>query len=169
MRSTLIILFTLALASTRASDKATTPDFSRYTQISLFRHTVSEQTNATWHLQCTNILAMSEFPMGGGFAFQSYVTDSGKKHGHIDVGLSMYRERGGQLSETDLKTLRAAMRDLPPESVSPPIERLVIVSFRDGTNWVTRSYDTGNLPKSMRPIYDIMRIRTRFVRSFTVQ
>ena len=169
MRSTLIILFTLALASTRASDKATTPDFSRYTQISLFRHTVSEQTNATWHLQCTNILAMSEFPMGGGFAFQSYVTDSGKKHGHIDVGLSMYRERGGQLSETDLKTLRAAMRDLPPESVSPPIERLVIVSFRDGTNWVTRSYDTGNLPKSMCPIYDIMRIRTRFVRSFTVQ
>jgi hypothetical protein len=81
----------------------------------------------------------------------------------------MYRERGGQLSETDLKTLRAAMRDLPPESVSPPIERLVIVSFRDGTNWVTRSYDTGNLPKSMCPIYDIRRIRTRFVRSFTVQ
>ena len=169
MRSTLIILFTLALASTWASDKTTTPDFSRYKQISLFNQSVSEQTNTTWHLQCTNVLAMSEFPTGGGSAFQSYVTDSGKKHGHIDVGLSMYRERGGQLSETDLKTLRAAMRDLPPESVSPPIERLVIVSFRDGTNWVTRSYDTGNLPKSMCPIYDIMRIRTRFVRSFTVQ
>ena len=45
-----------------------------------------------------------------------------------------------QLSETDLTSLRSAIHDLPAESVSPPIERLIIVSFREGTNWVTRSY-----------------------------
>lgn len=36
----------------------------------------------------------------------------------------------------------------------PP--RLVIVSFRDGKRWVTRTYDNDALPPAMRQIYGII-------------
>ena len=81
------------------------------------------------------------------------MTESGRRNAYTGTIPASHWK---QLSDTNLTSLRAAIRELPAESVLPPIERLVIVSFRDGTNWVTRSYDDDALPKPMRRIYDII-------------
>jgi hypothetical protein len=160
MRYILVILMVLVVESARADDKAGAPDFSSYPQTESFRHYLSVQTNAAWHLQHTNLLAVSAFPSGGGFALEYCVTESGQESDHRNVyNWATQASHEKQLSGTNLTSLRSAIRELPAESVSPPLERLVIVSFREGTNWVTRSYDSGTLPKPMRQIYDIIEER----------
>ena len=157
MRYILAILFVLALEPAYAADKVAPPDFSSYPQTESFRFYLSVHTNSAWQLQHTNLLAISAFPHGGAFAIEYSVTDGGREYDCRDVyNWAIQADRQKQLSETNLTALRSAIRELPAASVSPPIERLVIVSFRDGTNWVTRSYDSGTLPKPMRQIYDIV-------------
>jgi hypothetical protein len=71
------------------------------------------------------------------------------------------------LPEAQLKALLSAIRVLPPTNALPPIDDLVIVSFRQGTNWITRTYNKRNLPK---PVERISQIRTNlYGRSFRVQ
>ena len=71
------------------------------------------------------------------------------------------------LPEAQLKALPSAIRELPPTNALPSIDDLVIVSFRQGTNWITRTYDKRNLPK---PVERISQIRTDlYGRSFRVQ
>lgn len=68
-----------------------------------------------------------------------------------------------QLSENELRNLHLAVNELPEKNVLPSLERLIIVSFRQNDNWITRSYDRNNLPQAMRKIYDIVgeRFETR--------
>ena len=104
-----------------------------------------------------DLLAISAFPHGGVYAIEYSVTEGGQEYDCRDVyNWAIQADQWKQLSETNLTALRSAIRELPAASVSPPIERLVIVSFRDSTNWVTRSYDSSTLPKPMRQIYDIV-------------
>ena len=145
--ATVAILLLFALESVHAADKVSAPDFSKYPQ-------TGGQTNAAWHLhQRTNLLAITAYPAGGRCSLHYSVTESGHRNAYTGTIPASHWK---QLSDTNLTSLRAAIRDLPAESVLPPIERLVIVSFRDGTNWVTRSYDDDALPKPMRRIYDII-------------
>jgi|GEM_PF-1903099 hypothetical protein len=133
-------------------------DFSSYPMTWTFRDYLSfHNTRHPWHLEHTNLLAISAFPLGEYYALQYMVAESGKKHDWLYAPYRGYRGGGAkQLPEADMKALRVAIAELPHKSVSPPIERLVIVSFRDGRNWVTRSYDSDALPKPMRQIYDII-------------
>ena len=159
MRRATVVFFvlTLALQPVRAADKATVPDFSKYQHTESFRYYLSVHTNAAAHLQRTNLLAISAFPSGDQFALQYFVTESGQESDWRNVyNWAHQASHRKQLTEAGLKSLRSAIRDLPTESTLPPIERLVIVSFREGTNWVTRSYDSGALSKPMRQIYDIV-------------
>jgi hypothetical protein len=156
--ATIAILLLFAIESLHAADKVSAPDFSKYPQTGSFVACMRGQTNAASHLhQRTNLLAITAYPAGGRCAHQYFVTESGQESDHPNVvNVAPQSSRRKQLSETNLTSLRAAIRELPAESVLPPIERLVIVSFRDGTNWVTRSYDDDALPKPMRQIYDII-------------
>jgi hypothetical protein len=158
MRHVLAILLLLVCASVHAADKVADPDFSKYPQSASFVAFTRGHTNAAWHLhQRTNLLAISAFPRGDRFALQYCVTESGQESDHRNVyNWAVQASHWKQIAETNLTSLRSAIRRLPGESVSPPIERLVIVSFREGTNWVTRSYDSDALPKPMRQIYDIV-------------
>jgi TonB family protein len=61
-----------------------------------------------------------------------------------------------QLSEAEIEILRSTIHDLPLKTDMPPFWRLVIVSVREKTNWMTRCYDGDTLPHSMRQIYDII-------------
>jgi len=156
MHYTIAILLMFAIESVHAADKVSAPDFSKYPQTGSFVACTRGHMNAAWHLhQRTNLLAISEYPAGGRCALQYIVTESGQESDHRNV-YNIQASHWKQLSDTNLTSLRAAIRELPAESVLPPIERLVIVSFRDGTNWVTRSYDSDALPKPMRQIYDII-------------
>ncbi len=153
----LIFSLIVALASARADEKAVVPDFSGYAQTEGFRHHVSINTNGAVNLQRTNILAIAAFPKGNSFALEYFVTESGQEYDWRNVwNWAIQASQKKQLPEADLESLRSAIRELPRENMSPPIERLVIVSFRDGTNWVTHTYDSGALSKPMRQIYDII-------------
>ena len=157
MHYTIAILLMFAIESLHAADKASAPDFSKYPQTASFVACTRGHTNAAWHLhQRTNLLAITAYPAGGRCAHQYFVTESGRESDHPNVYSFLQGSHSKQLSNTNLTSLRAAIRELPAESVLPPIERLVIVSFREGTNWVTRSYDDEALPKPMRQIYDII-------------
>ena len=157
MRYKLAILIVLVLESAHAADKVAPPDFSSYPQTESFRYYLSFQTNVTLNLQHTNLLAISAFPSDDRFAIEYSITESGQEYDCRDVyDWAIQADQWKQLSETNLAALHSAIGELPAESVSPPIERLVIVSFRDGTNWVTRSYDSDSLPKPMRQIYEIV-------------
>jgi len=157
MHYTIAILLLFAIESVHAADKVSAPDFSKYPQTGSFVACTRGHTNAAWHLhQRTNLLAITAYPAGGRCAHQYFVTESGRESDHPNVYSFIQGSHSKQLSDTNLTSLRAAIRELPAESVLPPIERLVIVSFREGTNWVTRSYDDDALPKPMRQIFDII-------------
>ena len=158
MHYTIAILLMFALESVHAADQVSAPDFSRYPQTRSFVACTRGHMNAAWHLhQRTNLLAITAQPAGGRCALQYFVTESGQESEHRNVyNGPIQPSRRKQLSQTNLTSLRAAIRELPAERVLPPIERLVIVSFREGTNWVTRSYDDDAHLKPMRQIFDII-------------
>jgi len=160
MRYIFIILFVFVFESVRADDKVAAPDFSKYPQSVAFQYCLGVHTNAAWNLQRTNLLMITESPEGGRCAVQYFVTESGHERAHANVyDMSNQTSSGRQIPEANLTALRSAIGQLPAESMTPPVERLVIVSFHAGTNWITRSYDTEALPEAMRQIYDIVRGR----------
>jgi len=53
---------------------------------------------------------------------------------------------------------------LPSESAVPPLERTVLVSFRHGTNWVTRTYDFEHQPAALRKLHQIIGERWELIR-----
>lgn len=157
MRHVLSIFLLLVCAFVHAGDKVAAPAFSKYPQSESFRYYLSVHTNSAWQLQRTNLLVISAFPSGDRYALQYFVTETGQESDHRNVyNWAIQASHWKQIAETNLTSLRSAIRQLPAESVLPPIERLVIVSFREGTNWITRSYDSAALPKPMRQIYDIV-------------
>jgi hypothetical protein len=64
--------------------------------------------------------------------------------------------RWGSLSEKELGNLRAALAALPEQSASPPLGRTVLVSYRSGTNWVTRTYDFKQQSAALREVFQII-------------
>ncbi|MFI5175042.1 MAG: hypothetical protein ACHQKY_09305 [Terriglobia bacterium] len=153
----ILLMLTFVVQAAPAGDKAASPDFSGYPQTESFRSYLRSQTDVAWHLQRTDLLAISVFPRGDRFALQYFVTESGQETDYRNVyDWAIQAGHQKQLSEGELKILRSVIHDLPTESVSPPIERLVIVSFHEGASWVTRTYDSNALPKPVRQIYDII-------------
>ncbi len=167
MRHIFVILSILALESVRGGDNGVVPDFSSYPQTPAFKDYLLTNTNAALHLGQKNLLVISEFPTAGrGAALEYFVSESGKARSQWDCfDWAIQGTQRKQLSETNLASLRAAIRALPAQSVAPPLERLIIVSFREGSNWITRSFDTATLPEPMRQIYRIIgeRRRTRSI------
>ncbi len=55
------------------------------------------------------------------------------------------------ISPPQLARLQTILRALPSgETAPPPLERLLIVSFRDAQTWTTRLYDRAHLPPQIR-------------------
>ncbi len=61
-----------------------------------------------------------------------------------------------QFTSDELLNLRFAIFDLPASSVTPPVERLVVVGFRDDQRWIVRSYDDAALPDAVRRIQGLI-------------
>ena len=120
---------------------------------------MGQHTNAHWNLHETHFLWMTEFPCGAGSSFQSVVTENGKEYMGFHTELAVYGGHDKQMSQKELEALHRAIQDLPPTNAAPSIESLVIVSFREGTNWITRTYDTDELPKPMYEVYRITGVK----------
>jgi hypothetical protein len=140
-----------------AAELATTPDFSLYVKVGKVRNFLPLHTNAALHLQRSNLLMITAFPKDGMFGLEYFVTESGLARDHRNVpGWAIQASHRKELSHEAITSLRAAVRELPAACVSPPVGRLVIVSYHEGTNWVSRTYDRDSLSKPMQRIYDIL-------------
>jgi hypothetical protein len=172
MRLVFILLLSCGLAPALAGDQPTAPDMSSYPQTEAFRRYVNGQTNRAPHVQ--HLLTISEFSDAGLVAERYEITEHGAQSYEsmtIRPEGPIFGVGGGpippKLTQTQLGAVASAIHELPPTNALPPIDELVLVSFRQGTNWVTHSYDKRSLPKAMSQIYDIR--RARWVRNFTVQ
>lgn len=149
------LMFILAIQWVPAADKATAPDFSVYPQTDAFRSDIGLQTNTAWRLQYKNFLVISAFCHG--FTLEYFVDESGEESDVREVYNWAYQAgHEKHLSDVEIKGLRSAIEDLPVESSMPPLNRLLVVSFRQGTNVVTRSYDRQALPNAVHRIFDIV-------------
>src|ERR1035441_3079889 len=166
MRLVFVLLLISGLAAARASDQPTTPDFSRYQQSEGFRSGLDRQTNAARHLH--HILAITKFRDAGSVADEYELTDGGVRiycTWSFPPGAGVGNANSPRLSKTQLKMLLSAIRELPATNALPPIDDLVLVSFRQETSWVTRSYDKRSPPKGIGQIDEIQ--RASWVRNFT--
>lgn len=145
MRHIPAILFALLLGGcVFAGDSRSAPDLSGYPQVRGFLSCIALHTNASLNLQSTNFLLISEFyrmDCVGCDVLQYSVSESGRVLDYHDPGDgSITQPRRKQLSKADIAKLRLAVSELPSTNQYPWLSTLVIISHREGTNWVTRSY-----------------------------
>jgi hypothetical protein len=87
---------------------------------------------------------------------QCRVNQTGQVTTERDVYNWAYQGGGhSQLKPQSLKSLRQAVRALPPSTQSPAMANLLILSFRNGGDWTTRTYDRAKLPEAVKKIYKI--------------
>ena len=135
----------------------TVPSFRKY-RSEAFVYWIGEQTNVARNFQDSNFLAMTSSLTPQGSAYYRYFV---KLNGQIFQDENRYNWstedwRHGQLSDAQFATLTSAIRELPARFDTPPGERLLIVSFRDGSNWVTRSFDKKSPPPSLTNIFNLI-------------
>ncbi|MBI3853187.1 MAG: hypothetical protein HY298_23300 [Verrucomicrobia bacterium] len=157
---TTILLFTLTVGTVCADDKISAPDFSRYQQTMHFQEIIQVQTNAAWQLgQRTNILAITVFDHGSDRVVTEYfISQNGKGISWRNVPAWAHqpgKKIKQSLSDSEMKKLQSAIEELPAKNDAPPLERLLIVSFQSGTNWITRAYDRQALPRPMLDICEV--------------
>jgi hypothetical protein len=145
MRHIPAILFALLLGECAyAGDKLSAPDLSGYPQVRGFLSCIALHTNASLNLQSTNFLLISEFyrmDCVGCDVLQYSVSESGHVLDYHDPGDgSVTQPRRRQFSQAGFAKLRLAVSDLPSTNQQPWLMTLVIISHRDGTNWVMHSY-----------------------------
>ena len=130
-----------------------------YPRSQAFRMVLQQQTNAAANLQTEgHLLRMTCYYKPESRACLRYfVKTNGVARNHRYIwSYATQDSHWSQLDSSQLAALRAAIDELPTNSVTPPYERLLIVSFRDGTNWVTRTYDRSAFPPGIGKIYDII-------------
>jgi hypothetical protein len=105
----------------------------------------------------TNVLRITAFH-GGGAAYQYFVSETGRITWFRDVySLAIQGGGEGNLSTTKLAILHSSLHALASEANSAPVtNELTLVSFRDGTNWLTRKFEADALPQSMVKVYEII-------------
>jgi hypothetical protein len=140
-----IVLLFQVCGAALAADKESQPDFSgKYPPVLGFLNCIKLHTNAAWNLQQTNFVLITEFyrmDRLGGDMLRYVVREDGQTVNSIDDGTGAVGDpHRKQLSKAELKELRSIVDKLPRTNQYPWLASLVIVSHRDGTNWVTHSY-----------------------------
>ena len=131
-----------------------------------FLHCINLHTNAARNLQQTNFLVVTEFyrmDRLGGDMLRYVVAEDGQAINSIDdCSGAVGDPHRKQLSKAELKHLRSTVDKLSRTNQYPRLHSLVIVSHRDGTNWVTHSYarhrsdDDPPEAKALRELLDII-------------
>ena len=85
---------------------------------------------------------------------------------HVDIVGRVYTVRevhdwasqGSALSAlgpVHLEAVKKNLRALPSSTPAPPFRNLLILSYRNGKTWTTRTYDRTHLPEAVRQLYRI--------------
>jgi hypothetical protein len=145
----LLLLFS-ALHLLSAADRKTELDFSGYPPTLGFLRCLNLHTNAAQNLQGTNFLVITEFyrmDRVGGDMLRYIVTEAGQTSNYVDDGNGSAGDpHTKQLSDAAFKNLRTALERLPRTNQYPWLDLLVIISHRNGTNWVTHAYSRSRSP-----------------------
>ena len=109
-----------------------------------FLHCINLHTNAARNLQQTNFVVITEFyrmDRLGGDMLRYVVAKNGQTLDSIDDGTGAVGDpHRKHLSKAELEHLRSTVDKLSRTNQYPWLHSLVIVSHREGTNWVTHSY-----------------------------
>lgn len=152
----LLFAFGCSRAAESAQQVPGPPNFSSYGQSDSMRHYIEFHLGAARAADTNHVLAISGFPKNLQCAIQYEVTLGGQVSNWRECyGWAVQAHGGRQIPAQDLPQLTRAIRELPATNSTPPLDRLLIVSFNTGTNWVTRSYDRAALPPAMWTIFTL--------------
>jgi hypothetical protein len=149
-----------------AAGTESAPDFSnKYPPVSGFLNCINLHTNAARNLRQTNFVVVTEFyrmDRIGGDMLRYVVAENGQAVDSVDDGIGAARDlHRKQLSKVKVDQLRSAVARLPRTNQYPWLSSLVIVSHREGTNWVTHSYArhrSADDPPEARALRDLLDI-----------
>ncbi|HJQ34325.1 MAG TPA: hypothetical protein VJ866_19250 [Pyrinomonadaceae bacterium] len=89
-------------------------------------------------------------------AYQCFASLKGDILTYRDVfNWALQASHRAQLDEPQLESLKNSIKALPEGAKHPPLADLLIVSFRDGETWETRTYDRKKLPDAVKDIYKV--------------
>ncbi len=96
----------------------------------------------------------SSLSINGGLANQCTVDEAGRVYTVRDVyNWAMQASYASQLTKPETETLRLALQNLPENSPKPPLNQLLVLSFRAKKGKETRIYNRANLPAEVETIY----------------
>jgi len=108
------------------------------------------------------VLVITGFTNRHGWTLQTWMSASGatfqKEAGWGTIYSGPYPPPHGHgiLTASELASAYSVARGLPLRSDSPPGDRLVLVGFKDGGQWRTRSYDSSALPPQVRQLREML-------------
>ena len=104
-----------------------------------------------------HFLVMTWFPTNNALvSYRCFVTNKGLiVRYHEYFSWAKRNHSSEQLSEEKFTALRETIASLPSETGAPTTNRIVLVSFRLGEQWVTRNYDRARLPAQVNRLYEI--------------
>lgn len=151
------LLSVLFVASATAAEPPSFPDLSGYgfadaiTTQWLYPHRhQGEGLKHKWE----PLLAVAAFHEH--WVVEYFTGPKGQNYSQMNTGMGLKGTMGKELKAADLARLQELLRVLPATNTLPPKERLVLLSHRDGTKWITRAFDAGNRPKPLAEIFQLI-------------
>jgi hypothetical protein len=141
----LVILFQVSSIALAGDMESPPHDLSKECPPVLgFLHCINLHTNVALNLQQSNFLVITEFyrmDRLGSDMLRYIVTEDGQTINYVDDGSGAAGDpHRKQLSMVDLIHLRSTVDKLSSTNQYPWLSSLVIISHREGTNWVTHCY-----------------------------
>lgn len=144
-------------ASNAQAEPPPFPDLSAYDSNRLLPYYLGVHTNPQICLhRWTNILAMTIVHNQANVVSVYYVGEQGQNYSHRNRWYGINGSQSRNLNPGHLVELRTQLNRLPATNATPPINQLVLLSFRSGTNWVTHTYDNVHRPQALQAILDII-------------
>ncbi len=151
------LVSTLFLASAIAAEPPSFPDLSGYNFTDTFsQYWLAPHRNggiATRH-KWEPLMALTTFHEG--MALEYFTGPKGENYSVRNVGTAKQNTQGKELKAEDVTRLQALLKELPATNTLPERHRLVLLSHRDGTNWITRAFDNGDRPKALQEIFQVI-------------
>ncbi len=117
----------------------------------------TDKTGKTVDYVVRHLLVISWFLDRGITALRYTVTTDGRSEDVRHVYNNAYQDHHTKsLTEKHLTTLKELVTTLPQSKAVPPIGRTVHVSFQDGKQWRTETYDATALPEKLEQILVIL-------------
>lgn len=147
-----------ALFLTTAAEPPPFPDLSGYDLDPTFamywlaphRHNGGGLRHKKWE----PLLALTTFHEN--CVLEYFTGPQGENYSHRNTGMAMQNTQGKELKPQDITRLRGLFKELPATNAQPVLNRLVLLSYRDGTNWITRAFDNGDRPKPLQEIFQVI-------------